>query len=85
MNMFGKPDTIVPRWARIVGCHTSARLRPSRPRIRPLIGGSVTWNPVPKMITSAACSTPSAVTTACGRTSWIDSVTTSTLDRVSAG
>jgi hypothetical protein len=40
---------------------------------------SVTWKPVPKMIVSTWCSTPSAVTTPVGVTSTIFSVITSTL------
>ena len=45
------------------------------------IGMSVTWKPVPKMIVSTSCSTPSAVTTPSGRISAMPSVTTSTLAR----
>jgi hypothetical protein len=81
----GKPATVVPRYACGLPRHTSARVRPSRPRIRSAIGLSVTWNPVPKMIVSTRCSTPSAVRIPSGRTSRTALVTSSTFARASAG
>ena len=63
----------------------SRMVRPSAARTRRAMGGSVASNPVPRMIVSTGCSTPSEVTTACGRTSVIDSVTTSVLGRATAG
>ena len=85
VNRLGKPAIIVPLWANIVSPQCSARDRPSRPITRWLIGRSLIENPVPAMIVSTSCSTPSAVTTACGRTSVIFSVTTSTFDAVERG
>ncbi len=67
----------------MVGVHASARVRPSFPRTRSMIGGSVTWKPVAKMIVSTSWRTPSTPTTPVGSTRWTFSVTTSTLLRAS--
>ena len=81
----GKPAMVVPRWACMLPSQVSARVRPSRPRTTSAAGGSVTWKPVPKMIVSTSRSVPSAVTIACGRTSAMPSVTSSTFGCMSAG
>jgi hypothetical protein len=84
-NRLGKPATATPRCALGLPCQTSARVRPSRPRTRPEIGGSVTRKPVPKMMVSAGCSTPSSVRMPWARTSPIRAVTSSTLGLVRVG
>jgi hypothetical protein len=84
-NRLGKPATARPRWALGLPAHASARVRPSRPRTRSATGGSVAWNPVPKMMVSAGCSTPSSVRMPWGRTSRMAAVTSSTFGLVSAG
>ena len=58
MKKFGKPGTVVPRWARGLPSQWSARQRPSRPRtIRPT-GMSTTWKPVPNTSASTSISRP---------------------------
>ena len=57
--MFGKPATVALRLLTMPSAQTSARLRPSRPRIFSAIGRSVTWKPVASTIVSVGRSTPS--------------------------
>ena len=68
-----------------VSSHTSASVRPSRPRIRSAIGRSVVWKPVATTSTSTGRSVPSAVTTALPVTLAIGSVTRSTFGEEIAG
>ncbi len=75
----GKPDAAAPRRASIPSFQLSARVRPSAPTTRSAIGMSVTWKPVPKTITSASVSVPSAATSVDPRTSLSPLATTSTL------
>ncbi len=56
-----------PQWSRT--------LLPSAARTRRAMGGSVASNPVARMMVSAGCTVPSAVTTAWARTSEMGSVT----------
>ena len=86
MNRLGKPGTVVPLYAAMpFSCHTSARVRPSRPVMCSAIGRSVVWKPVATTITSTGRSMPSAVTTALPVIFAIGSVTRSTLSAASAG
>ncbi len=61
-NRFGKPVTVVPRWACGRPAQCSARLRPSAPNVTRVLAGSVTSKPVAKMSTSASYDDPSAAT-----------------------
>jgi hypothetical protein len=86
MKKFGKPAIVVPRCPFIPSrFHASPSVRPPTPSTMRAIGGGVTSKPVAKTIASVGCSSPSAVTIACGRTSAIGLVTTSALGCDSAG
>ena len=66
-------------------CQTSSMVLPPRPRTALPTGMSVTWKPVPKMITSASRSTPAASTTPVAVALTTPSVISSTLSLASAG
>ena len=83
--MFGKPETVVPRYASGGSPQTSFSSRPSRPWTSIGATKSCDWKPVPQMIVSAARSTPSAPTTPVGGDPLDPPVTSSTLSRRSAG
>lgn len=82
---FGKLTAEAPRRADIPSFQLSARVRPSAPTTRSAIGMSVTWNPVPKTITSASASLPSAPTNVEPRISLSPLATTSTFGWARAG
>lgn len=81
----GKPVAVAPRSDCIPSFHASASVAPSAPTTRSAIGMSVTWKPVPKMITSASVSVPSDATSVFPLTSLSPDATTSTLGCASAG
>ena len=72
--MFGKPGTLIPRYARGTSAHSSASVRPPAPTIS--IGATKPWvlKPVASTSTSAGRSVPSAVRIPAGVTSAIRSV-----------
>ena len=81
----GNPAAVAPRSACISSFQDSARVMPSAPTTRLAIGMSVTWKPVPRMITSASVSDPSEPTRVDPRTSDSPEATTSTFGCASAG
>ena len=83
--MFGKPGTLIPRYARGTPAHSSASVRPSVPTISIGATKPCVLKPVASTSTSAGRSAPSLVRMPAGVTSSTRSVTSSTFGFVSVG
>ena len=81
MKKFGKPATVMPRYARAPPAHSDSSDRPSRPSMRIGTRNAVDWNPVAKISTSAGWVAPSRVTIPSSVTWSMPLVTSSTFSR----